>query len=76
MSEVFAEQRKKEIAENPILVYGKGTKLMPMCGFTANVVGMFQELGKPFSLVNVLDDEAIIRCPSKARSAFATTGGP
>lgn len=56
MDSTFAEQRKKEIAENKVVVYGKGTKLMPMCGFTAQVVEVFKRLGKPFEVVNVLDD--------------------
>lgn len=56
MDEQFAEQRQKEISDNKVVVYGKGTKLMPMCGFTAQVVEIMKRTGHPFELVNVLDD--------------------
>ena len=32
------EQIKNDIAENPIILYMKGTKDMPMCGFSNQVV--------------------------------------
>jgi monothiol glutaredoxin len=33
----------------------KGNPSMPMCGFSARVVGILQETGADFSSVNVLD---------------------
>ncbi|GAB1539089.1 Grx4 family monothiol glutaredoxin [Scytonema sp. NUACC21] len=47
------------IQQNKILVFMKGTKLMPMCGFSNNVVQMLNTLGVPFETVNVLDDPEI-----------------
>ncbi len=44
------------IKENKIIVFMKGTKLMPMCGFSNNVVQILNTLGVPFETVNVLDD--------------------
>lgn len=58
MSSEFEKLRKQEIEDNSIIIYGKGTKLMPMCGFTARVIEVFKELGKPFAVVNVLQDES------------------
>ena len=34
------EQIKNDIKNNPIILYLKGTKNMPMCGFSANVVNI------------------------------------
>ena len=34
MSNPIEEEVQKEIKANKILIYGKGTKQMPMCGFT------------------------------------------
>ena len=34
----LSEQIKSEINENPIILYMKGTKEMPMCGFSNQVV--------------------------------------
>jgi monothiol glutaredoxin len=47
------------INSNKIMVFMKGTKLMPMCGFSNNVVQMLNALGVPFETINVLDDGEI-----------------
>ncbi|MEB3178001.1 MAG: Grx4 family monothiol glutaredoxin [Nostocaceae cyanobacterium] len=47
------------INQDKIVVFMKGTKLMPMCGFSNNVVQILSVLGVPFSTFNVLDDEPI-----------------
>ena len=55
----ISEQFKKEIAENDVVVYMKGTASVPMCGFSAAVVAIFQKLGVKFHDVNVLADEQV-----------------
>jgi monothiol glutaredoxin len=50
------EEVKKEIAENKILVYGKGTKDNPKCGFTLETVEFFNKYGKPFEIIDVLEN--------------------
>lgn len=47
------------IKENKILVFMKGTKLMPQCGFSNNVVQILNNLGVPFETVDVLADPEI-----------------
>ena len=47
------------IAQNKIFVFMKGTKLMPQCGFSNNVVQIINSLGVPFETVNVLEDPDI-----------------
>jgi monothiol glutaredoxin len=42
--------------ENKILVFMKGSKLMPQCGFSNNVVQILNTLGVPFETVDVLED--------------------
>ena len=59
MSDTFKEDREKEIQANRILIYGKGTKLMPMCGFSGTVVEIFKSFGEPFEMINVLDNPDI-----------------
>lgn len=46
---------KEHVESNPIMLYMKGNPSMPMCGFSARVVGVLQEEGVDFSSVNVLD---------------------
>ncbi len=47
------------IAKNKILVFMKGNKLMPQCGFSNNVVQIFNTLGVPFETVDVLSNQEI-----------------
>ena len=46
---------KKQITENAIFLYIKGTDKMPQCGFSAKVVRAIVACGKPFKFVNVLE---------------------
>jgi monothiol glutaredoxin len=50
------EQIDKEVAGNKILVYGKGTKDAPRCGFTAETIEFFNHFGYPYAVVDVLED--------------------
>ena len=50
---------EKEIKENPIMLYMKGTKDMPMCGFSATVVKILNMHEVNFKAVNVLEDPNI-----------------
>jgi len=45
-----------EINANPIIVYMKGTQLMPQCGFSAQVVQILHALEVPFKDINILAD--------------------
>ena len=47
------------VKSNKIFVFIKGTKLMPMCGFSNNVVQIFNSLGAPFETFDVLEDPEI-----------------
>ncbi|MBN4001527.1 MULTISPECIES: Grx4 family monothiol glutaredoxin [unclassified Nostoc] len=47
------------VQENKILVFMKGNKLMPQCGFSNNVVQILNTLGVPFETVDVLSDPEI-----------------
>jgi monothiol glutaredoxin len=44
---------------SPIMVFMKGTKLMPQCGFSNNVVQILNALGVPFDTFDVLSDPEI-----------------
>ena len=47
------------INSSPILVFMKGTKLMPQCGFSNNVVQILNSLGMSFETFDVLCDMEI-----------------
>ena len=56
MSDQLKEEIAREIASNTILVYGKGTKDAPRCGFTLETVEFFSNFGYPFEVVDVLEN--------------------
>ncbi|CCH65053.1 Uncharacterized monothiol glutaredoxin ycf64-like [Richelia intracellularis HM01] len=47
------------IEQNKVLVFMKGTKLMPQCGFSNNVVQILNSLGINFETVDILEDNEI-----------------
>ena len=53
------EQIISDIETTPIIVYMKGTKEMPMCGFSNSVVQVLNHYGVEFKDVNVLTDPMI-----------------
>jgi monothiol glutaredoxin len=44
----------REVRDNKVLVYMKGTPSFPMCGFSAATVQVLREIGVPFKAVDVL----------------------
>ena len=56
MSEQLKEEIEREIGANKILVYGKGTKTMPRCGFTLETIEFFNHFGFPFEVIDVLEN--------------------
>ncbi len=50
---------RQAIEENSILIFMKGTPEFPQCGFSAAVVDVFNQLGKPYTTVNVLEDPEV-----------------
>ncbi|MFN0115342.1 MAG: Grx4 family monothiol glutaredoxin [Paracoccaceae bacterium] len=47
------------VTKNDVVLYMKGTKLMPQCGFSSRVAGVLHYLGVEFTDVNVLADAEI-----------------
>ena len=47
------------IQSSPIFVFMKGTKLMPQCGFSNNVVQILNAMGMTFETFDVLSDMEI-----------------
>jgi monothiol glutaredoxin len=50
---------RKQIAANDVVVFMKGTKKMPQCGFSGQVAQILQYLGVDYKDVNVLEDMSI-----------------
>ena len=50
---------QNEIDNSDIVLFMKGTPVMPQCGFSANIVGVLTHLGAKFKSINVLEDNKI-----------------
>ncbi|GBF95025.1 hypothetical protein Rsub_07526 [Raphidocelis subcapitata] len=59
------------ISKNKVVVFMKGTKQFPQCGFSNTVVQILRELDAPFESVNVLEEDAV-RSGMKEYSAWPT----
>ncbi|CUX95914.1 Glutaredoxin-4 [Candidatus Gullanella endobia] len=53
------ETIQKQIAENPILLYMKGSPKLPSCGFSAKAVQIISACNERFAYVDVLSNPDI-----------------
>jgi len=53
------ETIKSAIANNKVMIFMKGTRTFPQCGFSAATVQIFEQLGVPFATADVLSDPAL-----------------
>lgn len=64
-------QIDEDVKNNKIVLYMKGTKLMPQCGFSARVVDILNELGADYITRDVLQDD-LLRMAIKEYSEWPT----
>ena len=57
MKEEIKNKIEKEIQENDIMLYMKGTPPFPMCGFSSSVIDILNHYDVKFASANVLDNE-------------------
>ena len=53
------DQIVKDISNNFIMLYMKGTKEMPMCGFSSTIVKILNHYGVNYKTTNVLENPQI-----------------
>jgi monothiol glutaredoxin len=63
-------QIEREVRENTVVIYMKGTPRFPMCGFSAATVEVLSDIGVPFKAVDVLAE------PEKREAVKAYTNWP
>ena len=59
MSDAVLDTIQEQIANNPILLYMKGSPQAPQCGFSAQTVQCLMACGERFAYVDVLSNPAI-----------------
>jgi monothiol glutaredoxin len=65
------ERIQSAIAGNRILIFMKGNRNFPQCGFSAATVQIFEQLGAPYETIDVLSDPEV-RDQVKAYSNWPT----
>ncbi|WP_343082139.1 Grx4 family monothiol glutaredoxin [Ostreiculturibacter nitratireducens] len=53
------DQIRETVENNDVVLYMKGTKMMPQCGFSSRVAGVLNFMGVDYVDVNVLADDAV-----------------
>ncbi len=59
MSEDIIETIKHQIANNPVILYMKGSPDQPQCGFSARASQVLMACGERFAYVDILSNPAI-----------------
>jgi monothiol glutaredoxin len=57
--ETVFERIRKDVGENDVVLFMKGTPVFPQCGFSAMVVQVLSHMGVKFKGVNVLEDPGL-----------------
>jgi monothiol glutaredoxin len=50
---------EEQLNAHDVLLYMKGTPDFPQCGFSGQTVAALNAVGKPFSFVNIFEDQEI-----------------
>jgi len=53
---VLNQRIQSQLNENPVLLYMKGDKTFPQCGFSARVIEILNRVGVPYSTHDILSD--------------------
>ncbi|MBV6632418.1 MAG: Grx4 family monothiol glutaredoxin [Alphaproteobacteria bacterium] len=59
MENPVQEQIKREVTDNDVVLFMKGTPTFPQCGFSATVVQVMNHLGLDYHAINVLEDPGV-----------------
>ena len=59
MEQEIKTQIESLIGDNRVMLFMKGNKIFPSCGFSARVVQILKAQGVPFETFNVLSDPAM-----------------
>ncbi|GAB7020530.1 glutaredoxin family protein [Halostagnicola bangensis] len=66
------EHVEETLAENEVVLFMKGTELMPQCGYSRSALGLISEHRDEFETVDVLDSLAEYRAALEEHSGWET----
>ena len=71
------EKIEAAVKENKVMIFMKGNRSFPQCGFSAATVAIFDEIGEPYATADVLSDpelrDAINNSATGRRSRRSTS---
>ena len=53
------EDIEREVGKHGVLVFGKGTKTAPQCGFTMRAIQVLEACKSEFEVINIFEDPSI-----------------
>ncbi|MGB0718993.1 MAG: Grx4 family monothiol glutaredoxin [Bdellovibrionales bacterium] len=59
MQNIMFDRIQKDIDDNDVVLFMKGSAAFPQCGFSSLVVQVLSQLGVPFKDINVLEDNEL-----------------
>lgn len=59
MDQALKERIDGIIGSNRVVLFMKGNKMFPQCGFSAQVLGILKQSGVPFETFNILEDPEV-----------------
>jgi monothiol glutaredoxin len=59
MEDTLRDRIRQTVDGSKVVLFMKGTRNFPQCGFSAKVVGILKEQGVDFRDVNILTDEGL-----------------
>jgi len=59
MDATVGERIRRELSDNDVVLFMKGTPVFPQCGFSAAVVQVLNHLGVKFKGIDVLQDPGL-----------------
>jgi monothiol glutaredoxin len=57
MDEALKKRIEETVSKEKVVLFVKGTKNFPQCGFSSAVIQIFKSLNVPFECVNILADQ-------------------
>jgi monothiol glutaredoxin len=54
-----ADDVKSKVESNKVIMFGKGTKEMPQCGFTMRAIQVLNSCNVDYECINIFDDASI-----------------
>lgn len=59
------ERIKKQVSDNPVILYMKGSPDFPQCGFSARAVQALKACNVEFAYVNIFEDQDVYKALPK-----------